>query len=498
MPATEQTWRDSKALHLVFGLTALAMLGTTIWMLAADHNREWKDYQRKFQKVETWTAESRIREQETGAYEAQKKELEEQLEEVRAKPVPLDVVDAFIERARPKAQTNGYDLKAVENAKEKLPGPNAKRDERIARRHDLLEAMEEVTRKAKFIEARRSGELKFERANLDVARSEYSIGIDEGLPEQSLSKTEERVKKIEASVEEKTLAAQTAKTDRLDLEAILAKMTAEELVAIKKLETHQSTLKQLQISYDERRPNLGKAILELPIIDAFGRPLKIDNLWLPQLTFNNNFRDVARFDRCTTCHQGIEKTAAGSAIEPGYEPIQRLTLKLETPKEAPKPTKDEAGEVHPATVQDVYGMVLADQGLVNASDVTIEVVWPQTPAAMAMLESGDVIEFINGVKILDRNAAQRYLLQSVSWGKPLSISVRRGVPEPFNSHPRLDLFVGSMSPHKLGDFGCTICHEGQGSATGFKWASHTPNTPDEAEDWCVRTAGSTTIIGSIR
>ncbi|MEK6250195.1 MAG: hypothetical protein N2C12_18570, partial [Planctomycetales bacterium] len=40
-----------------------------------------------------------------------------------------------------------------------------------------------------------------------------------------------------------------------------------------------------------------------------------------------------------------------------------------------------------------------------------------------------------------------------------------------------------MSPHKMQEMGCTICHEGQGSATDFKWASHTPNSPREAEEW---------------
>ena len=53
--------------------------------------------------------------------------------------------------------------------------------------------------------------------------------------------------------------------------------------------------------------NFGEELLELPIIDAFGRPLKIEQIWLPKLTINNNFRDVARFDRCTTCHQAIDK-----------------------------------------------------------------------------------------------------------------------------------------------------------------------------------------------
>ncbi len=75
---------------------------------------------------------------------------------------------------------------------------------------------------------------------------------------------------------------------------------------------------QLEKAYNERRETIGKEMFALPIIDAFGRPLKIDQIWLPKLTINYNFRDVARFDRCTTCHQGLDKTAAGSAVEPVY------------------------------------------------------------------------------------------------------------------------------------------------------------------------------------
>ncbi|MFW5693214.1 MAG: hypothetical protein ACOCWL_03270, partial [Thermoguttaceae bacterium] len=59
----------------------------------------------------------------------------------------------------------------------------------------------------------------------------------------------------------------------------------------------------------------------------------------------------------------------------------------------------------------------------------------------------------------------------------------RGFPPPFRSHPRLDLYLGSRSPHPVDQFGCTVCHDGQGSATSFRWASHTPDAPDDAARW---------------
>lgn len=56
-------------------------------------------------------------------------------------------------------------------------------------------------------------------------------------------------------------------------------------------------------------------------------------------------------------------------------------------------------------------------------------------------------------------------------------------PQPWASHPRLDLYLTAASPHPLPKFGCTVCHEGQGSGTSFSNASHTPNDPAVKETW---------------
>ncbi|HEX8173139.1 MAG TPA: c-type cytochrome [Thermoanaerobaculia bacterium] len=45
---------------------------------------------------------------------------------------------------------------------------------------------------------------------------------------------------------------------------------------------------------------------------------------------------------------------------------------------------------------------------------------------------------------------------------------------PFRTHPKLDVFVGSASPHPLLEYGCTACHRGQDRATEFGRAGHTP------------------------
>ena len=79
-------------------------------------------------------------------------------------------------------------------------------------------------------------------------------------------------------------------------------------------------------------------------------------------------------------------------------------------------------------------------------------------------------------------------LPSFPFGHPGSNNVSEWVlqnkyPHPYATHPYPDLYLTSASPHPVGKFGCTICHDGQGSATSFKDASHTPNDPYEYEVW---------------
>ena len=56
-------------------------------------------------------------------------------------------------------------------------------------------------------------------------------------------------------------------------------------------------------------------------------------------------------------------------------------------------------------------------------------------------------------------------------------------PHPYATHPNPALYVTAASPHPVGDFGCTICHDGQGSGTSFGNAEHTPNDPHQQEEW---------------
>ncbi|HJM84400.1 MAG TPA: c-type cytochrome [Candidatus Marinimicrobia bacterium] len=55
--------------------------------------------------------------------------------------------------------------------------------------------------------------------------------------------------------------------------------------------------------------------------------------------------------------------------------------------------------------------------------------------------------------------------------------------QPFTSHPNLDLYLTSSSPHAYENFGCTTCHAGRGRGTDFTSATHTPSSPEQRAEW---------------
>lgn len=55
--------------------------------------------------------------------------------------------------------------------------------------------------------------------------------------------------------------------------------------------------------------------------------------------------------------------------------------------------------------------------------------------------------------------------------------------QPFTTHPNLDTFLGSDSPHPIEEFGCTTCHGGLDRAVEFSRAGHTPVDAAQRHDW---------------
>ncbi|MFM1902364.1 MAG: hypothetical protein RLZZ440_264, partial [Planctomycetota bacterium] len=512
MPATEQTWRNLKILHVAFAVAALVLLASTVMMLVADHDRPWKKYARGFRELETWSAESRVAQQDLADYRAAGSELDAALAEARRAPLDKAVAEEFVSLAesqeadRDAAGFLAADIEKLQQLRAEAEqlgdggGDQARRlaDERFALRGDLLERMRDIAKRAKFREDLLAGALKLRKAELDKNRADYELAVSDEAPADRQSSLLAIADAKREEVSAATLAFQEANTYRKSLESLVSQILAAEDEAAKAVADHRTKLGLLQKTLEQRKSNVAKTALELPVLDAFNGPLKVEQVWLPQLTLNNNFRDVARFDRCVTCHRGMDKSRPGSPQDPAYPGEETLDLVLATPdEEAARELIDAARTDGTAddALQAVYGLRLAERGVFTADAATVNVVLPapavaydeepdpSAAAAVAGLLPGDVIEEVAGLRISGKAMAAAALLETPVWGSPLELKVRRGVPQPYATHPRLDLFVSDSSPHPMKNFGCTICHQGQGSATSFKWASHAPNSPKIAHEW---------------
>lgn len=401
-------------------------------------------------------------------------------------------------------------------------------------RERLLNRLQDVVIDAKNLELRALQVRKFTSAELDAARANLDIAVRDNADAATRERVQQNIDKVQERLNRLNLNYQALSAHRKELESLHRQMTSEADAARKQLEESIAGLNRLKTAYQDKRetwvdfwgpiPLPGKKILTLPILDAFMSPRRPENLWADGLEQDYNFRKVRRFDRCTTCHGSMQKSMPGEATTPAYvsEQLFKVQIPAIPPENLPAEDLDEEGVPKPSALIDVLGIRLADEGLLNPNDVTVSLVQPKSPGARAQIvkpnpqpaeipaneirESfaqltgprltpaeeyprlpgllvGDVIETVNGSKYLGAKRAAAALVDLARSGKPITLEIRRGLPNPYTSHPRLDLFVGDSSPHPVGRFACTICHDGQGSATDFVWASHTPNTVRAQEEW---------------
>lgn len=544
MPTTETTWRDQTLLHVVFGVSSIVLLLSTIWMFAADHQREWKHYQKNHRRIATKLTQFSQLQFKTDEAARERESLEKKLAVATLEPLDAGLVKEFKAEAE-KFQDGDERLFAATNFDsitelrdklvQELGGLNEGDDENrekkqsaLALRQELFSRLGEIiqgveTREHKYLQNR-----KFTAADFDAAKGELGLAHRDHRPEEMLAGLQEKVDSVSGELTEATLKYEDISLFRNKLQRLFDKLKQPETDANLALDDNRSQLERLEAAYEEESasffsskfPFIGSRWLELPILNAFNSPLSIQQVWLPRLKQENgSFAPVARFDRCITCHQGLDSALPGQLDKAGYLAAREVTLELSTPDSDPTRAGDGLGEV-PETM-DIYGLKLvsADEGgLVHANDVTVSFVQPQSRAAQATVAEqdgadavelsgtdlkqqaalskdvvtpaddqgfrvGDVLLSINDNKIVEHQQAERFLMDHRKWGQPLRITVRRGLPHPYASHPRLDLFVGSTSPHQMQDFGCTICHEGQGSATSFKWASHSPDNEKQRSEW---------------
>ncbi len=364
MPATDQYLRDIKKVHVVFCLSAIAFAVSTVVILYRDHDDEWRGYQSKFDAIEMAVAQGAIESAEVAAagsvegYEAESAKFQDE----------IDVLTAMLEST---------DEKYAELVKKYEESTDAVAE--MARLYDL-----------------KGREVRFKRADRDVAKANLDLGIRDAVSDDEMARLKSKFDIALAVVVALELQWEQLETKYRSEQKELAAITADRDALDSELKAYTSQVVRIETALDDIAPNswlkkYKRKFMELPIIDGFNGHQRVIQDWLPELKITLGMSKTARFDRCRTCHLGIDKFGAGDI-----------------------PSFPHAGD-----------------------------------------GSGSAEEWV---------AANEF-------------------PHPFASHPRPDVYLTAASPHPLPEFGCTICHDGQGSATSFHNAQHGPNDPVQSDEW---------------
>ena len=94
MPASEQTWYNQKVMHIVFGVSALVMTIATLWLLAKDHNRQWKGVQLENRKKSAWLIQAR-HDSLADQFSTKLENYDAELRQAQSEPIDEDDVAAF-------------------------------------------------------------------------------------------------------------------------------------------------------------------------------------------------------------------------------------------------------------------------------------------------------------------------------------------------------------------------------------------------------------------
>jgi mono/diheme cytochrome c family protein len=219
----------------------------------------------------------------------------------------------------------------------------------------------------------------------------------------------------------------------------------------------EGTLKDLSADFErfaklvaQKRWKTGDWFRSLPVLDAFATPTKIDQVTLNDLPINYNFRWVTRYDRCGTCHLGM--------VQPNYTKPSLRALRDEPSKDLLAWLND--GKDETALPENLKGEKLADD------------VARLKTARLMLKERQENLKDYSGASPSD-----------LSW---VSVHLSDAQIQEYAVHPRLDLFVDEKSPHPVLQYGCTVCHGGQGSATDFQLAAHTPTSSLQKGRWIAK------------
>lgn len=382
MAATDQYYNNQHTLNVVFAVSSILMLAGTVWMFAADYYRPFKTEQRTFRDVEAALAQRLALQRMPGKSE-------------------FDRAKEAVEKAREDRKEKADQIRELQ---QKINFLLPTRDRAEARYQD--------------VKARLDSRISF----LDIATDEY--GSDDPRVKEHL----QVIADLRAEAEAALAARNGVKNQIREYQQEKGRLEEPLTKAITKLKQVSDQFDTQVAQAIDKQWSIWDSLRAMPILDAFASPIKVQQFTINDIPIDYNFKHVTRFDRCTTCHLGIDRK------EYSRDNLRNLWTTSDTEKDNLAAARDRLQERRTAL-----------SGLPEANKIPSPDRLRLTELSKSELTESRINQFCN--------------------------------------HPRLDLFVGANSPHPQQTFGCTSCHSGQGSATEFALAAHTPNNAQQRRDW---------------
>ncbi len=258
-------------IHWFFALSALALVGTTIWMIWDDYTGQWRTLQMKAKSVQYLTS---------------KEEITQEKDELRSR----------VERLQNK----------LEKVKEQI---SQKQD---APADELLSRFDRYKQK----HSKREAQLAGARSILREHESKQQLHIrEEGEPDPRI---QEKIAAQREEVDQKALEEEKwqKKVNQLRerIEPVL-EIRREIDAAQKKL----TSLDQELTALNMKKPST--IVRNLPILNFASPTIKTEQIVLTHIKDDYNYTKIRKVDRCQTCHQMIDKPGyeSKSDLEPFYE-----------------------------------------------------------------------------------------------------------------------------------------------------------------------------------
>lgn len=248
-------------LNVWFGLGSLILFLCIVAMVVDDYVREWKGYQRRFNRLEVQKTREKIKEEEQKIDKAKLEELKKAITEAEKE----------IRANKKKFQDPAQKIKTLDAALYKY-----------------------------------QQEYQFAKSRFDAVKYRYEVAQHEG----KIADAEEIKKQLDR--EERLMGKWKDKMGPLEIEK--KQLEAEYQIFLKKKEELQRNLDQLlaqknrlEKKLEAIRHGVRSWILNLPILDFIAPTLKIQQVVLDDIKEEYHFTKVPKVDRCMTCHLAVDK-----------------------------------------------------------------------------------------------------------------------------------------------------------------------------------------------